>query len=274
MKKDEITRDQLCGNIMRSLTIQIDYNLIGNIQTFINEVGKELYQEFGEYNKISENEIKIELKPDLNELQKNLSIPIKELETTIIHSFEKKDLDDNLVTLLISDYYMLLSVKCNNYKKIDDYLIKFADVFLKMKKKIDYINCKRFGLRKIGYDFYENVNEIFKDFEQKSFFILNNNFILNNEKILQSVKTEDEKYNINISKFIDGGEIFDELNKEIKKAYRVVLDLDGYFYFNNQEKKWDNQENIIREISVLNDYLFILFKDHVTEEFLKKFIKK
>ena len=66
----------------------------------------------------------------------------------------------------------------------------------------------------------------------------------------------------------------DELNKEIKKAYRVVLDLDGYFYFNNQEKKWDNQENIIREISILNDYLFILFKDHVTEEFLKKFIKK
>lgn len=274
MKKDEITRDQLCGNIMRSLTIQIDYNLIGNIQTFINEVGKELYQEFGEYNKISENEVKIELKPDLNELQKNLSIPIKELETTIIHSFEKKDLDDNLVTLLISDYYMLLSVKCNNYNKIDDYLTKFANVFLKMKEKIDYINCKRFSLRKIGYDFYENVNEIFRDFEQKSFFMLNNNFILNNEKILQSVKTKDEKYNINISKSIDSGEIIDELKKEIKKAYRVVLDLDGYFYFNNQEKKWDNQKNIIKEIHNLNDHLFSLFKDHVTEEFLQKFIKK
>ncbi len=268
--KKWISRSDLKENIMRDMILRVDFNILDEITRFITNHKEYLLSKFGnDYNKSSESEIKVEFKPDLLELQKSLSLPIKELESSIVHSFKRTDDFGNEITLLLTDYYISLNVKCIKYQGISSYVKEFSEIMAIFLEFMKPVNLKRFGLRKIGYDVYYSFEDIIKEFEGKEFGIsLQEEFETKNEKMTQLLKTKDNMYNINYTKIIEDGKVLDPKTKEIKPAYRVILDIDGYFNF--EKLKWNKRQDIDETIINLNEYLFKLFIKAVTKEFLYK----
>lgn len=272
MAKSNFDRYSLNNNILKQVIFRLDYKGVVNVVNLIEAFQSRFKNAFISLDNVFASQIDIEL-ADIKDIGETLSIPLKELEKQEIYRFTNNTFGlDNNLTLDICKYFTTLSIDCNNYKTIDEYkdfFVNLVDFFLSNE---EFISIKRFGLRKIAGDIFNNTDDIFANFEKQYISVSSELNQLNSIKSSYlDVISQNDGSIINYNRSIDTGTLIREDGVKTK-AYQVVLDFNGYFDeadLNNFNIKSDPQ-NISNIINIINDRLFELFKMSVTEEFLKK----
>lgn len=272
MDKQQISRESLNNNIMKHIIFRFDYQGMIDSTDFVKLFHKEFNGFFKSYSKNTHNKVDINLN-DIEDISNTLSIPVSEIIKQDIHVFSDNQFGSDSVTLNISIYNTILNIECVDYKNIDEYLgfiIKYANFLFTNES---YIALKRFGLRKIGSNIYENFNLIHQDFEKEYFSFKEtyfDGFSLYRNRIEEVLFKEDTKLKINFIRNLDTGNVFNQNSEEPIKAFQVSLDLDAYLdeeALTMNEYK-ENLANLITDIN--NNILFNLFKNSMTKEFLAK----
>lgn len=149
--------------------------------------------------------------------------------------------------------------------------LEYCDVLWKVMsiisepEKVPFFIFKRFGLRKINQCFLMDINYLNKYFEPSHYHV----FTLPGpdnikEKVMQirdSLEIAD--YNVNLIRTLVRGELRGE------EAYQVNYDADMYLI--DQESIAELMRNKDK-IAQMNEWLFALYKDAVTETFLNQLI--
>lgn len=276
MNKEEISRDLLKDNIMRNIIFRLDYQGMIDSTDFVKQFSREFNGSFKSYSKNTHNKVDIQIN-DLEDISNTLSIPVSEIAKQDIHVFRDNQFGSDQVTLNISIYNTILNVECTDYKNIDEYLnfmVKYIDFLFKNEP---YVVLKRFGLRKIGSNIYEDFASIHEDFEKEYFSfkeIYFDSFSLFKNRIEEVLYHEATKLKINFIRSLDTGNAINQTTGESNKAFLVSLDLDAYLDeealdFNKYKEKMPHLITLIN-----NDILFNLFKNSVTNDFLNKNLKK
>ena len=149
--------------------------------------------------------------------------------------------------------------------------LKYCDVLWKVMliisepEKVPFFMFKRFGLRKINQCFLMDINHLNEYFEPSHYHV----FRLPDEadikeKVMQirdSLEIAD--YNVNLIRTLVRGEL------RGKEAYQVNYDADMYLIDSDSIAELMKNED---KIAQMNDWLFTLYKDAVTEAFLNQLI--
>lgn len=179
-----------------------------------------------------------------------------ELKEQVVYSFTS-EASGYIVEL--SNTNVVLIVQSQMYSSFDDYASIFCRIVAIYNEKIDFFTPKRFGLRKINYCFIKNKEDITKYFNSRFY---NYDTLIENyesQKVERVDRLSDGESNINLRYLIEEGEI------DGQKYYKVVLDSDIYMM---------NQDVISRivldeeEIKVINEKLFVIYLNAVTDDFL------
>ena len=268
MKKEEIKRHHLKGNIMKQLIFRIDYQGVQNYQELIDsEFVESVFQE-----RITtfQNSINLQIS-NIEEVSENLSIPVKEIQQQEIQRYSKCVLGKEDVILDISRYFTILTVICNNnYEGIDRYSDFFSNLIHTYYNRSKYIKIKRLGLRKIGGDIFfdpTNINEVF-DKEHFNFDFSKTGFYSNKISYLNVLETPKLLPQVNYIRTLEKGIYIDDGAE--KEAYQVILDIDAYCQNGRLESaKFGERTNVKPFIDhINNDFLFEIYKMSMTENFL------
>ena len=270
MNKDNISREEFKQNILREIVLRIDYTGVIIIDETISLFTEKFKTSFSSYettflNRIDLGSIRID------EISENLSIPVKELEKQTVHRFTKNLFGTDEVVFDISKYYSFMHIKTNNYLTIDPYLNFFSEYINFLNASISFLSIKRFGLRKISTNIYSSIEDLLQDFEQKYFYINVENGIFQNSGShkMDLLTSEDGLFNFTFKRIIDKG-FQQEPGQDIKEAYQVLLDIDGYITEDNI-RKINFLKDAKSQMSLINSkYLFELFKISMTDSFLSK----
>lgn len=272
MNKDEIQREQLKDNIMKNIVFRLDYQGMIDSTDFVKLFLKEFNGYFKLYSKNTHNKVDIQLN-DIEDISNTLSIPVSEIIKQDIHVFKDNQFGADKVTLNISVYNTILNIECTNYKNINDYLDFIKKYITFLFDSESYLTLKRFGLRKIGSNIYENFDSIHEDFEKEYFTFKEtyfNDFSLFRNRIEEVLYNEETKLKVNFIRNLDTGNVFNSETGESTKAFQISLDLDAYLdedaLISNDYK--NELPKLITYIN--NDVLFKLFKNSMTKEFLDK----
>lgn len=269
MDKKEIAREHLKKNIMHSIIFRIDYQGIIDINPFIGQFAKVFNDRFKKYETTFHNRVDLSIN-SYEEISRSLSVPVKEIEQQIIHRFSENTFGNDQLVFDISKYFTVLSINCINYQSIDPYLTFFSDFCNFIHKENPFLQIKRVGLRKIGTNLYENLSEVFEDFESKylDFDFAENNFD-SVKRELRDVLQTSENISIEYKRGFEKG-FLQKQDGTITPMYQVTLDFDGIL----KEKeiidmKFNEKSKDILTL-INNNYLFTLFKMSVTKKFLDK----
>ncbi len=272
MEKDNINREHLQDNIMKHIIFRFDYQGMIDSTDFVKKFHKYFNGQFLSYSKNTHNQVDLLLN-NIEDISNTLSIPVNEISKQDIHVFSNNTFGTDKLTLNISVYNTILNIECTNYKNIDPYLDFINRYISFLFEQESYINLKRFGLRKIGSNIYDDFNSIHRDLEKEYFSFKESYFekySLFRSRIEDVLILESSKLKINYIRHIDTGNIVNNETSELTKAFQVFLDLDAYLdeealQFNKYK---ENLPSLITNIN--NDILFNLFKNSVTTEFLNK----
>ncbi len=272
MEKDNINREHLQDNIMKHIIFRFDYQGMIDSTDFVKKFHKYFNGQFLSYSKNTHNQVDLLLN-NIEDISNTLSIPVNEISKQDIHVFSNNTFGTDKLTLNISVYNTILNIECANYKNIDPYLDFINRYISFLFEQESYINLKRFGLRKIGSNIYDDFNSIHRDLEKEYFSFKESYFekySLFRSRIEDVLILESSKLKINYIRHIDTGNIVNNETSELTKAFQVFLDLDAYLdeealQFNKYK---ENLPSLITNIN--NDILFNLFKNSVTTEFLNK----
>lgn len=266
MKKDEINRSDLKKNIMRNIILRIDFQGVLDIEEFIKKIRAEDLRIFSNFDKKEEYKLNLKFRPNLSSVKEMLDLSDEEILSQKVFEFYENKLLSGQVYLYIGAYYMMLVVDCSEeYKNINSYVDYFSALIKKLILKNKFISLKRFGIRKISYDYFYSLESLFEVFEEKS-----NIKNLINETISRNLKGIKNESNINYFRKIEDGLLTNEAGEEIY-GYKGTLDFDAYYGPEYLRENWKSLiSKIDEDIYKLNDDLFEVFKESVTKDFLNK----
>ncbi len=266
--KDAIKRTDVKRNFLKKILLRIDYTGIIDIKDLLKEFGKRFENKFENMEEVYLNQYDIAIN-DIDQVSETLSIPIKEIIKNDLMRYTKNTFGvENDIIFDIGKYFTTLTIDCKNYNSLDEYKIFFGNYVEFLLKYSNYVRIKRFGLRKMGGEFYKNFKEIFKVFENEIFGIepSENNYILSKRNLLDEYKSQNKNDpNVNWYRTIEKGTIKDGDNLE--EVYKVILDIDAYII---EDTINDNNSGFSSQISLINDKLFEFYKKSVTVEYLNE----
>mgnify|MGYP000945194905 CR=1 FL=1 len=146
-----------------------------------------------------------------------------------------------------------------------DVLWKVMSIIISEPEQVPFFIFKRFGLRKINQCFLRDINRLNEYFEPSHYHVFRIQGEDNiKEKVMQIRDSlEIAGYNANLIRTLVRGELRGE------EAYQVNYDADMYLIDSQSIKElMENKEKIMQ----MNDWLFELYKDAVTETFLNQLI--
>ncbi|PKL80296.1 MAG: hypothetical protein CVV25_04655 [Ignavibacteriae bacterium HGW-Ignavibacteriae-4] len=271
MSKDLIRRKQLKKNMMKNVIFRIDYQGIINSEDIIKSFKDNFKDKFKIFQTTFHSKIDFDIN-NIEDISDTLSIPIKEIQKQEIYRFTDNTFGNDELTLDISKYFTVLTVNCQEYEGIDEYLDFFSSFIDFLFENSEYLQIKRIGLRKIGGEIYFDEKEIYRDFEQKYF---NFNFIDTPYNSFRSrhidvLKLDDKSPIINYVRSFEAGNYHDNETNIYKSAFQVLLDIDAY-YSDFILEKIKFKKGMAKQVltSTNNEHLFKIFKMSVTEAFLK-----
>ena len=151
------------------------------------------------------------------------------------------------------------------YEEDCDALWKVMSIIISEPEQVPFFMFKRFGLRKINQCFLRDINRLNEYFEPSHYHVFRIQGEDNiKEKVMQIRDSlEIAGYNANLIRTLVRGELRGE------EAYQVNYDADMYLIDSQSIKElMENKEKIMQ----MNDWLFELHKDAVTETFLNQLI--
>ena len=255
MKKENVTRESLKRNIMKKVVFDIEYNTTLDIKKYIEEKRDFFYKFFKEYSSGDEKEIKIEIGNQNKILENNV--------IGTVHSFRKFKNETNVQMTITKNNISFEINPENNYKKINDYIETIDEILKEMKSSDSFLNISKITLKKSSYEIYQNLEELFKDFEKSIICGSNDKY---KRKLIREIETIEYKtFLIYYNRGIESGIV--QKNGEQYEAFRGYLDITGIL---DKDKLEELREEIRDILYNLNDALFDIFKDSVTEDFLNR----
>lgn len=265
MDKKSIGRDVLKYNFLKKIIIRFDYD--GMDDTELDQVISDISMELKKHGYMSRTvgtakEMQIQINdPESGENPELYGRKVREQKVYIFHNENPK------VKLNISSDSVCITIEEARYVNC----LTYCDVLWKVMKiisesdKVPFFIFKRFGLRKINQCILTDIrylNEYFEPTHYHIFAFWGTSHI--RQKVMQlRDNLEIENYNVNLLRTLIRGEI------RGREAYQVNYDADIYLL----DK--DSIEELIRnkeKIADMNEWLFELYKDAVTEKFLNQLI--
>lgn len=265
MVKNEIGREVLKYNFLKKIIIRFDYDGMDDteLDQVLADVSLEL-KEHGYTNRTIETatEMQIQLDdPESGNYSEVYGKKVREQKVFVFHNGNPQ------VKLGISSSSACINIEETKY--VD--CLTYCDVLWKVMKiisksgKVPFFEFKRFGLRKINQCILRDIKCLNQYFEPAHFHVFRfqgEDSI--REKIMQirdSLEIAD--YNVNLNRMLIRGELGGQ------EAYQVNYDADIYLLDEGVEELIQNEE----KIAEMNNWLFALYKDAVTESFLNQLIE-
>lgn len=265
MEKDNITRDNFRSPLLKNVVIRIDYSDITNFEGLIQAIVPLLKSYFTERWKYTTNNVNVTFDEKVFE---NERIPVSVLPPNEVYRFSSCLIAPvQTVALDVANNFVCLIIDCDNqYDKVDNYIQLASDVMSKIFEYDAYTTINRIAIRKIDskiFDSLEAAKEIFTNVEQS-------------DSKLPSMDT----YQFRVTSFMFNQTTGEQVNLSRKYEitddgkYQVNLDIDGYIGIDKFLQKINNKEIVTQTLFSINDLLFELFKQNVTESFLNKGLKE
>ncbi|WP_373263578.1 TIGR04255 family protein [Hungatella hathewayi] len=254
MDTKSISRASFKYNFLKQVIIRLDFqgvlqaemeNILLKVKPYLKE------RKFNRYEQKINNEIDFEVNNGIFESNN----PVKEIRNVIIHSFINEDCG---YAIDLSTNYICLKVNAVKYISFEEYSKTFMDIANIYKTTIDFLTLKRFGLRKINFCFVNSVSCINKYFTQRYFDCYD---LFGSSEVFACEKKENfsiDNCKMNVLCDIEQGMLG---NKQI---YKVTLDSDIYIDVTETIEKIIFEKN---DMAKLNDKLFSIYADALTEEF-------
>lgn len=265
MVKNEIGREALKYNFLKKIIIRFDYDGMDDteLDQVLSDVSLKL-KEHGYTNRTIETATEMQIQfddPESGNYSEVYGKKVREQKVFVFHN------ENPQVKLGISSSSACINIEETKYV---DCLI-YCDVLWKVMKiisesgKVPFFEFKRFGLRKINQCFLRDIKCLNKYFEPAHFHVFKfQDESSIKEKVMQIRESlEIADYNVNLNRMLIRGELGGE------EAYQVNYDADIYLLDESIEELIQNEE----KIAEMNNWLFALYKDAVTETFLNQLIE-
>ena len=252
-------------NLLKNALIRIDYSGVNNIDSWIQDNQGFMQSYFDSYERGMRNQALLRLTSP-EDIAKTLSIPVDEVKKVTVHEFNQwKGKEMDFVTMLVTNYYMTLNIRCNNYKCIDPYLSLAVRFMESMYGKFGFFKVQRIGIRKIGGGIFDNMKEVSKIYKPTLFFgesVSVESIDVFNRRYEDNFGFTDKKMKANSIRIL-------RLNSHGK--LQVLLDLDCYIdQFNIEVNDYDIKGNSWEIMTAINNQQFRLFLDAVQEEYISR----
>ena len=265
------------ANMLRKVLIRIDYDGVTDINEWIKlfKEKDELSSYFQKYTKGVQNQATISLS-NMEEIAASRYIPLSTFQSEPLHRFsdavfkdENGILREDKIVMDVTSLFLTFSIDCVNYKNMDVY-INFLNNYIRAFLENDkYIVIQRIGVRKLGGDVFESLDDFSKTFEGSVFATPDaanlKGGLIDREYVDRIIKN-DETVKVNFARRCRAIKTADG-----KTVYQALLDIDGYvdkgLIEKNQYRFPELFERVVK--NQINDYLFELYKLSVTEQYLK-----
>lgn len=260
--KSDIDRRFFKNNFLKKIIVRFDFT--GVLEQEIEEQMTKLQPIFkGKGYDVFKNEYSTEMDfqvedPELIEAQ---GLPVREIRKQKAYVYENRDKG---IEIKLSAWYAYVSVESKNYISFSEYSNDLMDAVHILKDNLKFINFTRFGIRKINQCIIKDLSRLNCYFEKEYYqvFAKEHNCL---SKLYQTKDCyKDNDYNINLVRTIVTGEYEDE------PAYQVILDTDVYINGKKIEEMLDEEKNI----TMMNEKLFELYKESITEKFIAELGKE
>lgn len=269
--KNNIDRNDLKNNILQRIIFRVDYKGIVEIDTnTIKKIAKILpnideKKNDWQLEETYTREIDFELN-DPEVIETKLVIPVKELNK--LKSF-KYSSQFYSTEISINKYFTAITIGTNAYRKFDFYNDLFSKVVHRIRQDNDFMRIIRIGLRKINAILINQLNSINNFFEEFSFKNISSKISLENVHFSRNESIDNfskEYYNFNLIRVIN------EVLYNDEDVYQTVLDIDGYIKYDSILADIDSGDKLSKELNIINEFIFKIFKDNLQENFLNDLI--
>lgn len=257
--KERIKREDIHYNFLKNIIIRFDYD--GMDEAELDVVLREISPQLKEKGYVSRT----------MEINKGMEFDIDDPERVEIDGLFAKNIrkqrvfvfhnENDQVKLKISSTFAFIAINKTKYVNCLEYCDVLLDVMKIVQKEVTYFNCRRFGLRKINQCFLMDITKLNDFFEREHFRI----FCFGEKSKPKVTQLKDsffvKDYNVNLARTMVCGEMSG------KEAYQVVFDSDIYVLGD------ENVSSLIinkKKVSDMNEVLFELYKDIITEQFLQQ----
>ncbi len=265
--KEQLNRTMVHDTKMKIIIIRLDYGGVDDLSALIKIFDNNI-RCFKRRQELYNNQMDVTLREeDLIAISKSLSIPVNVIRKEKIWRYSGAELGNCETTLDVSQYYLCMTIKCNNnYDGLNSYSSVFEQAATLFKSNIPYFEPKRLGLRKVRVEDFSNLAEMAHVFEP-NIFCLNQKFLRTEdyfEKHYRDVliNASPNKLQVNINRSIKSMVIND------KYMYKSALDIDAYYQ--NRKSLYDH--SLPQLLFEANDAEFDIYKSCMTLKYLKTII--
>lgn len=257
MDKNEI-RKKLQNNFLKNLIFRIDFSgmMDADVETFIQSIRPQLLErDYVTLREEYENNINFSvLAPD------NIQTNRETTKTYVFNSKQGKELK-------ISKSFVIFEINMERNETLFSNYIPLISVILDELKNRQYVQFNRIGLRKVNVCLLldkEYLNNYFKENVLCRF---------NNDSPTTQVADEFflQEYRVNYNRRFQEGKFLDDGKEKI--GYQIVLDIDSYMQDVEVVDKKIKEENSTSILSKLNDIIFDIYIDSLTEAFIENLEK-
>lgn len=255
MDRSSVQRGALKRNFLKEIIMRLDFQ--GVLQAEMEKVllkAKPFLKEHN-FNRYSED-VQNEIITNNNDQNVGGQVGIKDVKAQVVYTFTSESAG---YSLKLSNTSIILVVSSQGYAPFDDYSNIFCNIATMYRDKIDFFTPKRFGLRKINI-LLLNMGVDINQYFSSSFF--------NREEPIEHFETQRSRRQDNLSdgiKHINISFQTDKGNASGVPVTQAVLDSDIYL---ETQKEIEQTIFDIVQLNQINDILFKIYINSVTEEFL------
>lgn len=259
--KENIKREDIHYNFLKNIIIRFDYDGMDEpeLDVVLPEISSRL-KEKGYVSRTKEICKGMEFNIDDPERIEVDGLAVRNVTQQRVFIFHNQN---KQVELKISSTFAFISINKTKYVNCLEYCDVLLDVMRIIKRKVTYFNCRRFGLRKINQCFLTDITKLNDFFEREHFRV----YCFGEESKPKVTQLKDsffvKDYNVNLARTIVCGEM------DGKEAYQVVFDSDIYVLGDENVSLLLLNE---KKVSDMNEVLFELYKDIITEPFLQQLV--
>lgn len=264
MNKVEIKRNDLKSDFLKQTIVRIDYdymfedyveNTMKKIDSFLGNKGYTIKNNF-----MSQFGLKVDFEKLNNDINANLMDNIN-VESDKREKFISFINEEKHIKIDITREYSAITVEYQEHIHFDEILEIFDKIVEELYNSRNNLQVKRLGLRKINVYMMENIDKIDDYFENNIFAFSSSN--LPSYQFIGKNSFDNYLYRgYTVNQIANIAQGFLQTNDGNKLLNQLALDFDIYV------------ENPSKDVSLkdMNDKLFEIYKNSLTEDFLNKLL--
>lgn len=260
MDKNTVSRADLKHNFLKQIIIRADYRgvdedeitkALPSIRAYLKDNG------YIRYRTEVANEVDFHLE-DPEEGTVPMPIP-DNIRRTTVHVFQHAE---SGISVRLSPAFVLIAIESAKYKNCLTYCNNINEIIKSIQSNSDFFELVRFGIRKINQCILLDIQKLNYYFEKHLFKMYEGYPDIDRRKTFQSKECFSvvDKYDVNLICTVICGEA-----NNGKPAYQVTFDSDIYVL---EEHCNTFISDFSSETERMNNVLFDLYKDSITESFI------